>query len=93
MKPPSHLKKPARDMWASISADYDVSDGAGLSLLQAACESFQRASEARAIIDKAGAVVTDRFGQEKPHPAVGIERDSRAAMVSALRALRLEPGE
>jgi P27 family predicted phage terminase small subunit len=90
---PKHLKADARRMWQRLTADYDISDGAGKALLQAACEAYQRAQEARQIIDKAGAVLADRFGQLKPHPACAIERDSRSAMIAALRALRLAPTE
>ena len=88
---PKHLKADARRMWQRLMADYQLDDSAALALLQAACEAYQRAQEARALIDKAGAVITDRFDQLKSHPAVAIERDSRAQMISALRALRLSP--
>lgn len=90
---PKHLKVDARRMWQRLQADYVLDDAAGLALLQAACESFQRAEDARATIDKAGAVLSDRFGQLKAHPACAIERDARGQMIAALRALRLSPGE
>lgn len=89
--PPSHLKTGARSMWKKLLTDYLIEDAGGLALLQAACESFQRAQEARRLIDKEGAVIKDRFGQRKAHPAVSIERDNRAQMISALRALKLAP--
>lgn len=91
--PPKHLKADARRMWQRLRAEYELDDSAALALLQAACEAYQRAQEARAAIDKAGAVVPDRFGQLKQHPSVTIERDSRGQMIAALRALRLSPGE
>jgi P27 family predicted phage terminase small subunit len=77
-------------MWEQLRRDHIIDDAAGL-LLQAACESYQRAQEARAEIAKASAVMTDRFGQLKAHPACAIERDARGQMISALRALRLAP--
>lgn len=88
---PKHLKTEARQMWTRLLSDFTIDDGAGLALLQAACESFQRAQEARAILDKAGAILTDRFGQQKVHPACAVERDAKASMIAALRALRLAP--
>ena len=88
---PKHLKADARRMWQRLQADYELDDSAALALLQAACEAYQRAQEARAAIDKAGAVLSDRFGQLKAHPACGIERDSRGQMIAALRTLRLSP--
>ena len=90
---PGHLKTHARAMWQKLHADYTIDDAAGLALLGAACSAYQRAEEARALIDKAGAVITDRFGQSKAHPACAIERDARGQMISALRALRLAPGD
>lgn len=90
---PKHLKADARRMWQKLRTDYVLDDGAGLALLQAACESYQRAQEARAAIDKDGAVLADRFGQRKAHPGCAIERDARGQMIAALRALRLAPEE
>ena len=91
--PPSHFTAEAKKMWAMLRTDYDLDDAAGLALLRAACEAFQRCEQARAAIAKDGAVVHDRFGQDKASPWCNIERDARAAMVSALRALRLSPGD
>ncbi|MEK6594778.1 MAG: P27 family phage terminase small subunit [Pseudomonadota bacterium] len=90
---PMHLKAGARRMWEKLRADYCIDDAAGMALLQAACEAYQRAQEARELIDKDGAVQPDRFGQLKAHPACAIERDGRGQMISALRALRLAPGD
>lgn len=90
---PRHLKAGARLMYQQLQSDFDVSDAAGKALLLAAAEARQRAEEARLAMAKSGAVVADRFGQLKPSPWAAIERDSRASMVSALRALRLAPGD
>lgn len=91
MKAPKHLRAEARRLWKRLTDDYQIDDAGGLALLQAACEAFQRADEARKLIDQDGAVIVDRFGQQKPHPAISIERDSRGQMISALRALKLAP--
>jgi len=92
-EPPAHLKADARRMWQRLRSDYVLDDAGALALLQAACEAYQRAQEARAVIDAEGAVMKDRFGQPKAHPAVTIERDARGQMIAALRALRLAPEE
>lgn len=91
---PKHLSAEAKALWKSVHDDYEIDDAAGLVLLQAACEAFDRAQDARRLIDKdGGPVLPDRFGQRKPHPAVAVERDARGQMISAIRALRLGPGE
>jgi phage terminase small subunit len=53
-------------------------------------QAFDRMHEARDLIAKHGAVTLDRFEQLRPNPATTIERDSRAAMLSALKALNLD---
>lgn len=90
-KSPKHLKKAAKQMFEAIQSEYGISDGPGLALLLSACEARQRADEAAALLRRDGLVTRDRFDQPKAHPAAAIERDARAAMVAALRALKLEP--
>lgn len=46
--------------------------------------------EANALIKQHGIVIADRFGQLRPNPACTVERDSRSAMLSSLRALNLD---
>jgi P27 family predicted phage terminase small subunit len=91
-KPPVHLSPEGKRLWQQLFADYALDDAAGLLLLQSACEAFDRLQEARKVLAKDGAVMTDRWGQKKPHPAAGIERDARNQLHSALRLLKLEPG-
>jgi P27 family predicted phage terminase small subunit len=90
---PAHLSPEAKTLWAALMNDYDISDSAGRALLRVACEAFERAEQARAAIKRTGAVCKDRFGQPRASPWVNIERDARAQMVAALRALRLAPEE
>jgi P27 family predicted phage terminase small subunit len=78
-------------MWEKLLNEYQIDDSAGLSLLEAACSSYQRAEDARVIVRREGLTVKDRFGQWKAHPACAVERDARAQMISALRALKLSP--
>jgi phage terminase small subunit len=59
-------------------------------ILAAACEAADRAAEAKVMVDADGAVVDGRYGPRQ-HPAVAIERDSRIAMLRALRELGYEP--
>jgi len=88
-KPPAHLSRRARDWWKRIAGEWNLDD-AGLLILQSAMEAFDRMVEAQALIKKDGAVVEDRFGQLKVHPGALVERDSRSAMLAALKALHLD---
>jgi P27 family predicted phage terminase small subunit len=92
-RPPAHLSATGRALWKRLHDDYALDDAAGLVLLQSACEAHDRLQEARLILKKSGAVVNDRWGQPKPHPACGIERDARNQLHGALRLLKLSPGE
>jgi len=88
--PPKDLSTEAKRWWRALVADYDSVDEAGLLILQTAMEAHDRMGGAQAIIVEHGAVTQDRWGQLRPNPATTIERDSRAAMLAALKALNLD---
>jgi len=89
-KPPGHLKAAGRRLWTDIVTQYRIADGAGLALVTTAAEALDRIREAQAAIRKHGALVADRYGGVKQNPACFLERDARAGMLSALRALNLD---
>jgi P27 family predicted phage terminase small subunit len=94
-QPPSHLSSEAANWWTAIVSEFELLP-ADLKVLQAAAESWDRAQQARQEVEADGLTVEDRWGQKKQHPAVNVERDSRAAFVRCVRELRLdgeEPGE
>lgn len=87
---PSGLSAAAAGWWARLCEEYGIEDQAGLLLLETAMRAFDRMTQASELIDTHGAVTADRFGQLRPNPATTIERDSRAAMMSALKNLNLD---
>lgn len=87
---PKHLSAEARRWWAALQEENDIADQAGLLLLQSALEAFDRMKAAQQAIKKDGLTFADRFGQLRINPATTVERDSRAAMLAALRALNLD---
>lgn len=85
------LSVPARKLWGEIQQGYAVTDPAGLAILTEALRSWDRAEAARREVDRAKRTsVVDRYGQIRPHPACAVERDSRAAFLSGLKALRVD---
>jgi P27 family predicted phage terminase small subunit len=88
--PPERLSKEARSLWQRLVDEYSIEDAGGLCLLERGLEAFDRMRQAQNLIKKHGAVQKDRFGQLRPNPATVIERDSRAAMLAALKALNLD---
>ncbi len=51
---------------------------------------FDRMRGCQKAVSDDGAMVKDRFDQLKPHPLLATERDSRAQMLFALKALNLD---
>jgi P27 family predicted phage terminase small subunit len=88
---PARLTPEALAWYRELDAEYGIGDDpAGRLLLQTSCEAFDRMREAQALLERDGAVVPDRWGQLKPHPAAAMERDARSAMLAGLRALNLD---
>lgn len=88
-KATDHLSGDAAKWWTRIVTEFDL-DSAALLILQAALEAFDRMVEAQEAIRRDGAIIRDRFDIPKQHPATLVERDSRTAMLSALKALHLD---
>ena len=89
-KVPQGLSTSSRALWKRLVDEYGIADEAGLVLLQTALEARDRMRECQRAIGRDGAAVKDRWGQLKPHPLLPTERDSRAAMLAALRQLNLD---
>jgi P27 family predicted phage terminase small subunit len=89
-KPPKSLSAEARRRWTSIRNEYDIVDPGGLLILDSGLEAFDRMRQAQRRLKREGLTTKDRFGQVKAHPATVIERDSRAAMLAALKQLNLD---
>jgi P27 family predicted phage terminase small subunit len=89
-KPAKDLSAAAKRKFRSLQAEYDISDTAGLDLLNDYCQFYDRREQARKTIREDGAVIKDRFGQTVAHPATRIERDASGAMLKCLRALNLD---
>jgi phage terminase small subunit len=88
-RPPKHLRPSTKLWWSQVVLDFSL-DEHHLHLLTAACECLDRAAEAREIIDVEGPYFTDRHGARKPHPALQVERDSKALFSRLLRELALD---
>ena len=88
-RPPSHLKAPGKGLWQRILANFILEDH-HLVILQAACEAADRGAQARTLLQQSGLTFTDPKGVIHAHPAVSIEKDSRIALLRALRELSLD---
>jgi P27 family predicted phage terminase small subunit len=88
-KAPTGLSETAAGWWCRIIENYEDWSPDELLRLEGALQAFDRWAAARVVLDRDGLTVNDRFGQQHAHPLVGIERDSRAACLLALRQLGL----
>lgn len=89
-KPPAHLGRDGAALWRQLAVEYSIVDAGGQALLTAACEALDRMRQAQEAIARDGAVIPDRYGCPKTHPAANLERDSRNGFLAAMRALRLD---
>ncbi len=88
--PPVHLSDRSAKLWGQIVGDRAKSPER-LALLQTALEALDRADEARVILEAEGLVFkTETSGALHVHPAVKIEKDSRATFARIWGQLNLE---
>jgi hypothetical protein len=87
---PPDLGEHGHRLWTSITAEYEVSDAAGLVLLEQAAQAADRVAALRAVIDQQGEVAMVR-GQPKAHPALRDELQGRAFIARTLDRLNLQP--
>lgn len=88
--PPKGLSSAAVAWWKRLHREFDLDDEAASFLLESALRSFDRMTQAAELVEKHGIVIADKYNQLKSNPATTVERDSRAAMHSAFKALNLD---
>ena len=86
---PKHLSPRIKKWWRSVTAEFELDEHHVLSL-QNACELWDRAQDARRIVEAEGGIVRDRFGMSRENPASKLERDSKIAFSRILRELALD---
>lgn len=88
----SGLSAEAAKFYRNVARCWGVTDEPSLTTLRIACECLDRLRQAQAILQREGLVVADRWGQQRPHPCCQIEKEARAHLLQALRALELDLG-
>jgi P27 family predicted phage terminase small subunit len=90
-KPPKHLSAESRALRQRLVTEYDIADSGGLLLLDTALEALDRMRDAQVVIKREGIMITDsKTGKCRAHPALIIEKDSRWALLQALKSLNLD---
>lgn len=86
---PAYLLTSSKRFFDEIVDGYDL-EPHHIRILTLACQSLDRAAEARAEIKKSGAYFTDRFNVRKPVEAIKVERSAQLAFARLLRELGLD---
>src|SRR5262249_46747363 len=89
-KPPTALSDSSKALWRRLVREYSDWTSHSLTLLTVAMEARDRMMQAAEGLAAEGLVVTGPTGSTKTHPLAGVERDSRTAMLQALKQLRLD---
>jgi P27 family predicted phage terminase small subunit len=90
-KPPPHLSAASRTLRQRLATEYGITDSGGLFLLDIALEALDRMRDAQVVIKREGIMITDsKTGKCRAHPALIIEKDSRWALLQALKSLNLD---
>jgi P27 family predicted phage terminase small subunit len=87
---PTTLKASGRKFWAKVHGNFEMENEHSLKLLEQAAQCLDRLDEVAMIITKEGLCTLDRFGQQRAHPAILIERDQKALFVRIIRELGLD---
>ena len=84
--PPRKLGAPGRELWDSITSEFDISDSGGIAVLMQACLAQDRVVQLADQIAIDGCVVYTKTGP-KAHPALRDELAGRAFIVRTLQKL------
>jgi P27 family predicted phage terminase small subunit len=89
MNIPKYLSPAARRWWKEVTEAYEL-EPHHLKVLEVACRTWDRLTEAQAALRKHGATYEDRFSQPRARPEVAVERDCTATFARLVRDLGLD---
>lgn len=89
---PAGLTASARRLWAQVLDEYELEQHE-VGLLREMCRTQSQLDRLDRVVREEGAVITDRFGEPKTHPAAVEARQLRITLARLSAALRLPAGE
>jgi len=91
VKTPKGLSQEAASWYRALAEEFGLEEDAyGRLLLALAMGAHRRMEQAARVVEELGPVVKDNRGRAKANPAVAAERDARAQVLSALKAMQLD---
>jgi len=84
------LSKEANKIFKGIQSEYDITDEAGVLLLQNVMESWDMCRKAEAELEKHGLVISDKYSRVKANPAATLLKEHKTLMLNYLKALNLD---
>lgn len=90
VSPPKHLSASAKTFWCWATETYRLAPDA-LKVLETACVAWDTGESARKTLQAEGSYYTDRHGVIRVHPAIRVQRESKALFLRSLTTLGLEP--
>jgi phage terminase small subunit len=86
---PRHLSAESRKLFRWVTQTYQLELDA-VRVLTVVCESWDDKERARVAIAEHGQTYTDRLGNERQRPEVGIQRSAERIFLRAVRELNLD---
>lgn len=86
------LNLPTRKWISKVKSTWQLDDHHERLLILAG-QAWDRAQDAKILIDTDGSTILDRFGQLRPHPMIEVERQSMLAFARLVREVGLDLGE
>ena len=88
-RPPAGLKASTRRWFLDVVTEWEL-DPHHHRLLALACQAWDEASAAAAMVSAEGLVLVMPSGAKRPHPAIRIANEARGVFVRCLRELDLD---
>ena len=86
---PKELSGAAKKIWTMLHEQFPLEEDHGV-LLNVALQQWDRAQEARAMIEKEGAILTLPNGYKQQHPAVKVEGQALGVFVKVWNMLGID---
>lgn len=89
---PKELRTSGRRLWRAVQSEYELEEHERGLLLEM-CRCLDMLDHLAAVVEEEGALIVDRFGVTKTHPALTESRQLKIAYARLSAALRLPSGE